>query len=117
MEKKQLTTAAGRPVGDNQNSLTVGPRGPTVNEFWLSPTGRPASVVITLLFISSAIYHLKFVGAVTHNSLLTTILLTLRTNPNHIHRIPFHHKTARQLAPLRQSSQRLLIYVCNCLAL
>jgi catalase len=28
MEKKQLTTEAGRPVGDNQNSLTVGPRGP-----------------------------------------------------------------------------------------
>src|ERR1700730_6838882 len=27
---------------------TTGPRGPTVKEFWLSPTGRPASVVILL---------------------------------------------------------------------
>jgi catalase len=35
MEKKQLTTAAGRPVGDNQNSLTVGPRGPIVFEDFL----------------------------------------------------------------------------------
>jgi catalase len=32
MEKKRLTTTAGRPVGDNQNSLTVGPRGPIVFE-------------------------------------------------------------------------------------
>src|SRR6266403_174742 len=32
MEKKQLTTSSGRPVGDNQNSLTVGPRGPVVFE-------------------------------------------------------------------------------------
>ena len=29
-EKKTLTTAAGRPVGDNQNSLTAGPRGPVL---------------------------------------------------------------------------------------
>jgi catalase len=29
---KKLTTASGRPVGDNQNSLTVGPRGPVVFE-------------------------------------------------------------------------------------
>ena len=30
-EKKQImTTDAGRPVGDNQNSLTVGTRGPVV---------------------------------------------------------------------------------------
>jgi catalase len=36
MEKKQqLTTATGRPVGDNQNSLTVGPRGPVVFEDFL----------------------------------------------------------------------------------
>ena len=35
MNKKQLTTAAGRPVGDNQNSLTVGPRGPIVFEDFL----------------------------------------------------------------------------------
>jgi catalase len=35
MEKKQLTTAAGRPIGDNQNSLTVGPRGPIVFEDFL----------------------------------------------------------------------------------
>ncbi|MCU1309616.1 MAG: catalase [Candidatus Angelobacter sp.] len=32
MEKDKLTTASGRPVGDNQNSLTVGPRGPVVFE-------------------------------------------------------------------------------------
>jgi catalase len=31
-EHKKLTTNAGRPVGDNQNSLTVGPRGPIVFE-------------------------------------------------------------------------------------
>lgn len=35
MGKKQLTTEAGRPVGDNQNSLTVGPRGPIVFEDFL----------------------------------------------------------------------------------
>jgi catalase len=35
MEKKQLTSASGRPVGDNQNSLTVGPRGPIVFEDFL----------------------------------------------------------------------------------
>jgi catalase len=34
-EKKKLTTAAGRPVGDNQNSLTAGPRGPIVYEDYL----------------------------------------------------------------------------------
>src|ERR1700745_2560737 len=33
------------------SSNTTGPRGPTVSEFWLSPTGRPASVVI-ILFLS-----------------------------------------------------------------
>jgi len=27
---KNLTTAAGAPVGDNQNSLSVGPRGPVL---------------------------------------------------------------------------------------
>jgi len=27
-EREQLTTAHGTPVGDNQNSLTAGPRGP-----------------------------------------------------------------------------------------
>jgi catalase len=27
-KKKQLTTASGNPIGDNQNSLTAGPRGP-----------------------------------------------------------------------------------------
>ncbi len=30
--KKKMTTDAGRPVGDNQNSLTVGPRGPVIFE-------------------------------------------------------------------------------------
>ena len=35
-EKKPImTTDAGRPVGDNQNSLTVGPRGPVVFEDFL----------------------------------------------------------------------------------
>jgi len=34
-EKKVMTTDAGRPVGDNQNSLTVGPRGPVVFEDFL----------------------------------------------------------------------------------
>ena len=29
-EKKIMTTASGAPVGDNQNSLTVGPRGPVL---------------------------------------------------------------------------------------
>ncbi len=28
--RKTMTTAAGAPVGDNQNSLTVGPRGPVL---------------------------------------------------------------------------------------
>src|SRR3954469_11608320 len=31
-KSKFMTTDAGRPVGDNQNSLTVGPRGPVVFE-------------------------------------------------------------------------------------
>src|ERR1700739_5013772 len=34
-EKNTMTTDAGRPVGDNQNSLTVGPRGPVVFEDFL----------------------------------------------------------------------------------
>src|ERR1700681_1713263 len=34
-EDKRMTTDAGRPVGDNQNSLTVGPRGPVVFEDFL----------------------------------------------------------------------------------
>jgi catalase len=33
--RKTMTTDAGRPVGDNQNSLTVGPRGPVVFEDFL----------------------------------------------------------------------------------
>ena len=33
--RKIMTTDAGRPVGDNQNSLTVGPRGPIVFEDFL----------------------------------------------------------------------------------
>lgn len=36
MTELKLTTAAGAPVGDNQNSQTVGPRGPvTLQDFWL----------------------------------------------------------------------------------
>ena len=34
-ERKRMTTDAGRAVGDNQNSLTVGPRGPVVFEDFL----------------------------------------------------------------------------------
>jgi catalase len=34
-KKHTMTTDAGRPVGDNQNSLTVGPRGPVVFEDFL----------------------------------------------------------------------------------
>ena len=34
MSKKQLTTTAGIPVGDNQNSLTAGPRGPLLVQDW-----------------------------------------------------------------------------------
>src|SRR5882672_8366196 len=30
-----MTTNAGRPVGDNQNSVTVGPRGPVLMEDYL----------------------------------------------------------------------------------
>src|ERR1700732_1745014 len=34
-KKNVMTTDAGRPVGDNQNSFTVGPRGPIVFEDFL----------------------------------------------------------------------------------
>ncbi len=34
MKKKRLTTSAGIPVGDNQNSLTAGPRGPLLVQDW-----------------------------------------------------------------------------------
>ncbi len=34
MGKKRLTTSAGIPVGDNQNSLTAGPRGPLLIQDW-----------------------------------------------------------------------------------
>ncbi|MBI4721233.1 MAG: catalase [Chitinivibrionia bacterium] len=34
MKKRKLTTAAGIPVGDNQNSLTAGPRGPLLLQDW-----------------------------------------------------------------------------------
>ena len=34
--KRRLTTAAGMPVADNQNSMTAGPRGPILlQDFWL----------------------------------------------------------------------------------
>jgi hypothetical protein len=35
LERKIMTTDAGRPAGDNQNSLTVWPRGPVVFEDFL----------------------------------------------------------------------------------
>ncbi len=34
MEKRKLTTAGGIPVGDNQNALTAGPRGPLLVQDW-----------------------------------------------------------------------------------
>ena len=34
MKKRQLTTSGGIPVGDNQNSLTAGPRGPLLVQDW-----------------------------------------------------------------------------------
>src|SRR5262245_62409552 len=35
-EKKPLTTAAGAPVADNQNTMTAGPRGPALlQDVWL----------------------------------------------------------------------------------
>src|SRR3979490_846173 len=79
-----------------KSSNTTGPRSPTVKEFWLSPTGRPASVVITLLFNSSAIQHLETIGWKIHLS-----LLALGTNANHVHCIPLHQKTAGQFLSLR----------------
>jgi catalase len=42
--KSQLTTEAGIPVGDNQNSLTASPRGPGVLSAWhlfIVPTMKP----------------------------------------------------------------------------
>jgi len=33
-QRPTLTTAAGIPVGDNQNSLTAGPRGPLLVQDW-----------------------------------------------------------------------------------
>ncbi len=33
-KKRKLTTSAGIPVGDNQNSLTAGPRGPLLVQDW-----------------------------------------------------------------------------------
>src|SRR5258707_10269535 len=36
-----------------KSSKTTGPRGPTVREFWLSPTGRPASVVMRFFLFSA----------------------------------------------------------------
>jgi hypothetical protein len=44
---------------NRKSSKTTGPRGPTVSEFWLSPTGLPASVVI-VFFFSSAIISSHF---------------------------------------------------------
>src|ERR1700722_8495684 len=34
-KSKVMTTDAGRPIGDNQNSITVGPRGPIVFDDFL----------------------------------------------------------------------------------
>jgi catalase len=34
MKKRRLTTSAGIPVGDNQNALTAGPRGPLLAQDW-----------------------------------------------------------------------------------
>ena len=38
---KNLTTAAGAPVVDNQNTMTAGPRGPALlQDIWLLEDGR-----------------------------------------------------------------------------
>ena len=37
MEEKKLTSANGRPIADNQNSQTAGPRGP---KNWLISIGK-----------------------------------------------------------------------------
>ena len=34
VDEMRITTAAGIPVGDNQNSLTAGPRGPLLVQDW-----------------------------------------------------------------------------------
>lgn len=62
-EKKQLTTAAGRPVGDNQNSLTVGPRGPVVFEDFLL---FEKMAVFNRERIPERIVHAKGSGAYGH---------------------------------------------------
>jgi catalase len=62
-EKKQLTTAAGRPVGDNQNSLTVGPRGPIVFEDFLL---FEKMAVFNRERIPERIVHAKGSGAYGH---------------------------------------------------
>src|SRR5580693_5949331 len=62
-EKKQLTTAAGRPVGDNQNSLTVGPRGPLVFEDFLL---FEKMAVFNRERIPERIVHAKGSGAYGH---------------------------------------------------
>ena len=33
-EKKKLTSNAGAPIGDNQNLMTAGPRGPLLVQDW-----------------------------------------------------------------------------------
>ncbi|SAK39621.1 catalase [Caballeronia hypogeia] len=44
MTTQRLTTAAGAPVGDNQNSQTAGPRGPvTLQDFGSSRSSRTST--------------------------------------------------------------------------
>jgi catalase len=57
MQKKDvITTAAGIPVSDNQNSLTVGPRGPLLVQDWqLAASGASGETVdvVKRLFVMS----------------------------------------------------------------
>jgi len=67
-ERKRMTTDAGRPVGDNQNSLTVGPRGPVVFEDFL---------LFEKMRISTASAFLS--GWSTPRALVHTAILSART--------------------------------------
>src|SRR6266436_5777654 len=57
-----------------KSSNTTGPCGPTVSEFWLSPTGRSASVVM-IFFFSSAMDPPQFDGSGPRNR---TIAISFR---------------------------------------
>ena len=46
-KRKIMTTVTGIPVGDNQNSLTVGPRGPVlIEDYLLLELNSPTSFIL-----------------------------------------------------------------------